>query len=85
MLTLFSLFRKWPEYKESSFLASFENSMLKMEASAEESVEGIAEEDDELPLDQTHEEDEATKSTTQKEAATATAGKRGRKSKKEKQ
>lgn len=46
MLTLFSQFRKWPEYKDSSFLASFENSMLKMETSAEESVESIAEDDD---------------------------------------
>lgn len=46
MLTLFTQFRKWPEYKDSSFLASFENSMLKLETSAEESVEGIAEDDD---------------------------------------
>ncbi|XP_037821575.1 dimethyladenosine transferase 2, mitochondrial [Lucilia sericata] len=64
MLTLFSLFRKWPEYKESSFLASFENSMLKMEASAEESVEGIAEEDDDISVEQTPEEDGATTTTT---------------------
>lgn len=45
-LTLFSMFRKWPEYGESSFLASYENNMLKMEASAEDSVDGIVEEDD---------------------------------------
>lgn len=57
MLTLFSVFRKWPEYKDSSFLASFENSMLKMEASAEESVDGITEEDDEQPIEQPHEEE----------------------------
>ncbi|KAM7360694.1 mitochondrial transcription factor B2 [Cochliomyia hominivorax] len=84
MLTLFSLFRKWPEYKESSFLASFENSMLKMEASAEESVEGIAEEDDEVPIEQTHEEEVSTKSATQQQESTSasTPNKRGRKAKK---
>ncbi|XP_073814695.1 mitochondrial transcription factor B2 [Musca autumnalis] len=48
-LTLFTMFRKWPEYEESSFLASYENNMLKMEASAEDSVDGIAEEDDDDP------------------------------------
>ncbi|XP_075147693.1 mitochondrial transcription factor B2 [Haematobia irritans] len=48
-LTLFSSFRNWPEYEESSFLASLENNMLKMESSAEDSVEGITEEDDEMP------------------------------------
>lgn len=54
MLTLFTQFRKWPEYKDSSFLASFENSMLKMETSAEESVESIAEDDDndDVPVEQ---------------------------------
>ncbi|XP_065371982.1 dimethyladenosine transferase 2, mitochondrial [Calliphora vicina] len=65
MLTLFSLFRKWPEYQDSSFLASFENSMLKMEASAEESVEGIAEEDDEQPVEQSHEEETLKTSETE--------------------
>ncbi|XP_013105854.1 dimethyladenosine transferase 2, mitochondrial [Stomoxys calcitrans] len=52
-LTLFSMFRSWPEYEESSFLASFENNMLKLEASAEDSVEGIAEEDDDQPQENT--------------------------------
>lgn len=50
-LTLFTLFRQWPEYGESSFLASFENNMIKMEGSAEYSVDGIAEDDDDITED----------------------------------
>ncbi|XP_036324743.1 dimethyladenosine transferase 2, mitochondrial [Rhagoletis pomonella] len=46
MLTLFTQFRHWPEYSESSFLASLENTLIKMEASADESGIGITEEDD---------------------------------------
>ncbi|XP_062124067.1 dimethyladenosine transferase 2, mitochondrial [Drosophila sulfurigaster albostrigata] len=36
MLTLFTQFRQWPEYSESSFLASLENTMLKLEAVTDE-------------------------------------------------
>lgn len=60
MLTLFSLFRNWSEYKDSSFLASFENSMLKMEN--ESSMEEIAAEDDDLPAQEITEEEESSKS-----------------------
>lgn len=45
MLTLFTQFRKWPEYSESAFVASLENALLKMEAAADENM-GIKEEDD---------------------------------------
>ncbi|EDW83085.1 uncharacterized protein Dwil_GK22500 [Drosophila willistoni] len=31
VLTLFTQFRQWPEYQESSFLASLENALLKLE------------------------------------------------------
>lgn len=82
MLTLFSLFRKWPEYKESSFLASFENNMLKMEASVEQSVEGIAEDDD-LPVEQADEENETLKSTKEAPAPPTLSAKSSKKSKKE--
>ncbi|XP_022216047.1 dimethyladenosine transferase 2, mitochondrial [Drosophila obscura] len=50
MLTLFTQFRQWPEYQESSFLASMENALLKMEtANDEQSLEDVVnlpEEDD---------------------------------------
>ncbi|XP_017102969.2 dimethyladenosine transferase 2, mitochondrial [Drosophila bipectinata] len=36
MLTLFSQFRQWPEYAESSFLASLENALLKLETATDE-------------------------------------------------
>lgn len=49
-LTLFSQFRQWPEYSESSFLASMENTLLKLEtANDEQSMDdavNLAEEDD---------------------------------------
>lgn len=63
MLSLFSTFRKWPEYNESSFLASFENSMIKMATSTGESIEGITEDDDD---DQpSNEQEDTSKSITQ--------------------
>ncbi|XP_055911186.1 dimethyladenosine transferase 2, mitochondrial [Eupeodes corollae] len=48
MLTLFCQFRNWPEYKDSSFLASLENSLLKLEASVDGNVDvlEVPEEDD---------------------------------------
>ncbi|XP_037729851.1 dimethyladenosine transferase 2, mitochondrial [Drosophila subpulchrella] len=50
MLTLFSQFRQWPEYGESSFLASLENALLKLEtANDEQNLEDgvtLPEEDD---------------------------------------
>uniref|UniRef100_W8AS10 rRNA adenine N(6)-methyltransferase n=1 Tax=Ceratitis capitata TaxID=7213 RepID=W8AS10_CERCA len=45
MLTLFTQFRQWHEYGQSSFLASLENTLLKMEAAVEENID-IVEEDD---------------------------------------
>lgn len=36
MLALFSQFRQWPEYAESSFLASLENALLKLETATDE-------------------------------------------------
>ncbi|KAH8388474.1 hypothetical protein KR093_007450, partial [Drosophila rubida] len=36
MLTLFTQFRQWPEYSESSFLASLENTLLKLESVTDE-------------------------------------------------
>lgn len=42
ILTLFTQFRQWPEFKESPFLASLENSLLKMETSEQEAtIEGL--------------------------------------------
>ncbi|KAH8271412.1 hypothetical protein KR018_009214, partial [Drosophila ironensis] len=35
-LTLFNQFRQWPEYAESSFLASLENALLKLETATDE-------------------------------------------------
>ncbi|XP_054725288.1 dimethyladenosine transferase 2, mitochondrial [Anastrepha obliqua] len=55
MLTLFTQFRHWPEYSDSSFLASLESTLLKMEATADENITGITEEDD-VPSDITDEE-----------------------------
>lgn len=50
VLTLFTQFRQWPEYSESSFLASMENTLLKLEsANDEQSLDdavNLAEEDD---------------------------------------
>lgn len=50
MLTLFNQFRHWPEYGESSFLASLENALLKLEtANDEQNLEDgvtLPEEDD---------------------------------------
>lgn len=48
MLTLFCQFRSWPEYKDCSFLASLESSLLKLESSTDENVDvlGVPEEDD---------------------------------------
>ncbi|XP_067616989.1 dimethyladenosine transferase 2, mitochondrial [Eurosta solidaginis] len=46
MLTLFRQFRAWPEYSESSFVASLENTLLKMEVAADENSIDIKEEDD---------------------------------------
>ncbi|XP_030558774.1 dimethyladenosine transferase 2, mitochondrial [Drosophila novamexicana] len=50
MLTLFTQFRQWPEYSESSFLASMENTLLKLETvNDEQSLEvgvNLVEEDD---------------------------------------
>ncbi|XP_055842965.1 dimethyladenosine transferase 2, mitochondrial isoform X2 [Episyrphus balteatus] len=48
MLTLFTQFRSWPEYKDSSFLASLENSLLKLESSVDENIDvlEVPEEDD---------------------------------------
>ncbi|XP_034484704.1 dimethyladenosine transferase 2, mitochondrial [Drosophila innubila] len=50
MLTLFTQFRRWPEYGESSFLASLENTLLKLESVTDEQVldesVNLAEEDD---------------------------------------
>lgn len=50
VLTLFTQFRHWPEYSESSFLASMENTLLKLEsANDEQSLDdavNLAEEDD---------------------------------------
>ncbi|KAH8311245.1 hypothetical protein KR044_005209, partial [Drosophila immigrans] len=36
MLTLFTQFHQWPEYSESSFLASLENTLLKLESVSDE-------------------------------------------------
>uniref|UniRef100_A0A0K8VXA9 rRNA adenine N(6)-methyltransferase n=2 Tax=Bactrocera latifrons TaxID=174628 RepID=A0A0K8VXA9_BACLA len=55
MLTLFTQFRKWPEYSESVFVASLENTLLKLEAAADENM-AITEEDD-LPNEETAFED----------------------------
>ncbi|BFF92756.1 dimethyladenosine transferase 2 mitochondrial [Drosophila madeirensis] len=46
MLTLFTQFRQWPEYQESSFLASMENALLKLETVNDEDVVTLPEEDD---------------------------------------
>lgn len=50
MLTLFTQFRQWPEYGESSFLASLENTLLKLESVTDEQVldesVNLAEDDD---------------------------------------
>ncbi|KAH8407022.1 hypothetical protein KR222_004162, partial [Zaprionus bogoriensis] len=50
VLTLFTQFRQWPEYSESSFLASFENTLLKLETVSDEQAMddavNLAEEDD---------------------------------------
>lgn len=50
MLTLFAQFRQWPEYSESSFLASMENTLLKLESvNDEQALEdgvNLVEEDD---------------------------------------
>ncbi|XP_030376020.1 dimethyladenosine transferase 2, mitochondrial [Scaptodrosophila lebanonensis] len=58
VLTLFSQFRRWPEYEESSFLASLENTILKLETSSdeqtiEESV--ILQEEDDITVDSVEE------------------------------
>lgn len=50
VLTLFTQFRQWPEYSESSFLASMENTLLKLETASDEQslddVVNLPEEDD---------------------------------------
>ncbi|XP_023163779.1 dimethyladenosine transferase 2, mitochondrial [Drosophila hydei] len=50
MFTLFAQFRQWPEYSESSFLASMENTLLKLESvNDEQGLEdgvNLVEEDD---------------------------------------
>ncbi|KAL7729838.1 hypothetical protein ACLKA6_014695 [Drosophila palustris] len=50
ILTLFTQFHRWPEYSESSFLASLENTLLKLESVTDEQVldesVNLAEEDD---------------------------------------
>uniref|UniRef100_A0A0A1X1H7 rRNA adenine N(6)-methyltransferase n=1 Tax=Zeugodacus cucurbitae TaxID=28588 RepID=A0A0A1X1H7_ZEUCU len=77
MLTLFTQFRKWPEYSESSFVASLENTLLKMEAAADENI-GITEEDD-LPNEEAVFDDvketksSATKRTKESKLNTATS------------
>lgn len=50
MLTIFCLFRSWPEYKESSFLASLENSLLKLETSNTENIDEIEINEDEIEV-----------------------------------
>uniref|UniRef100_A0A1A9VZA8 rRNA adenine N(6)-methyltransferase n=1 Tax=Glossina brevipalpis TaxID=37001 RepID=A0A1A9VZA8_9MUSC len=46
MLALFRKFRSWPEYKQSSFLASYDNTMLRIASVSEDVSESLAEEDD---------------------------------------
>ncbi|KAH8243073.1 hypothetical protein KR032_004323 [Drosophila birchii] len=71
MLTLFSQFRQWPEYGESSFLASLENALLKLETANDEHnlEDGVTlPEEDDADADELLEEEspEATASTTAK-------------------
>ncbi|ALC46461.1 mtTFB2 [Drosophila busckii] len=65
MLTLFTQFRSWPEYNESSFLASLENTLLKLETVNDQSLDDsvIAEEDD-ISGESVDELLEATEATT---------------------
>lgn len=48
VLTLFDQFSQWPEYKESSFNASLETTLMKLHTNPDDSVDGIdlPEEDD---------------------------------------
>lgn len=48
LLTLFDQFINWPEYKESSFNASLETTLMKLHTNPDESVDGVdlPEEDD---------------------------------------
>jgi dimethyladenosine transferase 2, mitochondrial len=47
MLTLFDQFHKWPEYtQQCPFVAAMETSFIKMEASADQNIDGIPDEDD---------------------------------------
>ncbi|EDW42781.1 dimethyladenosine transferase 2, mitochondrial [Drosophila sechellia] len=67
MLTLFSQFRQWPEYGESSFLASLENALLKLEtANDEQNLEdGVTlPEEDDAEADEIIEEESPETATT---------------------
>lgn len=48
VLTLFDQFINWPEYKESSFSASLDTTLMKLHTNPDETVDGIElpEEDD---------------------------------------
>uniref|UniRef100_A0A1B0FHF6 rRNA adenine N(6)-methyltransferase n=1 Tax=Glossina morsitans morsitans TaxID=37546 RepID=A0A1B0FHF6_GLOMM len=46
MLALFRKFRTWPEYKESSFLASLESTLLRTVTTSDDLNESLAEEED---------------------------------------
>lgn len=65
MLTLFTQFRKWPEFSESTFVASLENTLLKMEAAPDENI--CVREEDDLPNEEAALDDvKETKSSTAK-------------------
>ncbi|EDW28027.1 GL27200 [Drosophila persimilis] len=72
MLTLFRQFRQWPEYQESSFLASMENALLKLEtANDEQSLEDVVNlpEEDDLGPEELIEEDTVKPETVKKAKA----------------
>ncbi|XP_052859071.1 dimethyladenosine transferase 2, mitochondrial [Drosophila gunungcola] len=73
MLTLFSQFRQWPEYGESSFLASLENALLKLETANEEPnlEDGVT-----LPEEDDVEADEMLEEESPEPATTPTKGRR---------
>ncbi|KAH8382513.1 hypothetical protein KR009_003928 [Drosophila setifemur] len=71
-LTLFSQFRQWTEYGESSFLASLENALLKLETATDEQnledVVTLPEEDDADP-EELHEEETSSPSKSREKAS----------------
>lgn len=67
ILTLFSQFRQWPEYGESSFLASLENALLKLETANDEPnlEDGVTlPEEDDAEADEIIEEESPVPATT---------------------